>query len=157
MRKATGDLSIMTEQERNWRPTSEIISEALLRPLIMLTTEVIMIAFSGYLCLIYGLVGPLTWGRRLILMRSLTLIFIKLYGFFFAYPIVFQQGHNFSPGETGLTFVSPHKVRFLSFRSQLVDASNSLLVARNLDWYHHRPHHRHPSTRDVLSTKGARR
>lgn len=59
MREKQNDPQIMTEQERNWRPTSEIVSEALLRPLIMLTTEPIMIAFSGYLCLIYGLVSCL--------------------------------------------------------------------------------------------------
>lgn len=75
MRKETGDDSIMTEQERNKRPISDIVQEALLRPLgmslpfaqrssletdlffppVMLFTEQIMIYFSGYLCLIYGL------------------------------------------------------------------------------------------------------
>ncbi|ORY90644.1 MFS general substrate transporter [Leucosporidium creatinivorum] len=83
LRKETGDSSIMTEQERRRRPTSEIVSEALLRPFIMLCTEGIMIAFAGFLCLIYGL----------------------LYGFFFAYPIVFEQGHGFNSGQTGLAFL----------------------------------------------------
>jgi len=44
-----------------------------------------MICFSGYLCLIYGL----------------------LYGFFFSYDIVFTAGHGFTQGETGLCFVRP--------------------------------------------------
>lgn len=43
-----------------------------------------MILFSAYLCLIYSL----------------------LYGFFFAYPIVFVEGHGFSDGQVGLCFVS---------------------------------------------------
>lgn len=30
-----------------------------------------------------------------------------VYGFFFAYPIVFAAGHGFSYGQTGLTFVRP--------------------------------------------------
>ncbi|KAI5480505.1 MFS polyamine transporter [Pseudohyphozyma bogoriensis] len=82
MRKETGDSEIMTEQERRRRPLAEIVKEALLRPLIMLSTESIMIAFSAYLSLIYGL----------------------LYGFFFSIPIVFSEGHGFTPGQTGLVF-----------------------------------------------------
>ncbi|BGP42271.1 hypothetical protein JCM10450v2_006364 [Rhodotorula kratochvilovae] len=83
LRKETGDASIMTEQERQGRPLSEVANESLLRPLVMLTTEPIMTAFSGYLCLIYGL----------------------LYAFFFAYPIVFIP-HGFNTGQVGLTFMS---------------------------------------------------
>ncbi|GAA6049248.1 hypothetical protein JCM3770_005904 [Rhodotorula araucariae] len=83
LRKETGDASIMTEQERQGRPLAEVANESLLRPLVMLTTEPIMTAFSGYLCLIYGL----------------------LYAFFFAYPIVFIP-HGFNTGEVGLTFMS---------------------------------------------------
>lgn len=52
----------MTEQEMKRRPGPEIVREALLRPMVMLVTEPIMAAFSGFLCLVYGL----------------------LYGFFFA-------------------------------------------------------------------------
>lgn len=55
LRKETGDSSIMTEQERQGRPLSEVANESLLRPLVMLTTEPIMTAFSAYLCLIYAL------------------------------------------------------------------------------------------------------
>lgn len=51
LRKETGDESIMTEQERLRRPGGEVLREALLRPMVMLGTEAIMIAFSGYLCL----------------------------------------------------------------------------------------------------------
>ncbi|KAM0749043.1 MFS general substrate transporter [Meredithblackwellia eburnea MCA 4105] len=82
LRQETGDQSIMTEQELHRRPLSDVVFEALVRPLVMLFTEPIMALFSAYLCLIYGL----------------------LYGFFFSYPIVFQIGHNFSWGQTGLCF-----------------------------------------------------
>ncbi|GAA5918219.1 hypothetical protein JCM6882_003014 [Rhodosporidiobolus microsporus] len=83
LRKETGDDSIMTEQERQGRPLSEVLNESLLRPLYMLFCEPIMTLFSAYLCLIYGL----------------------LYGFFFAYPIVFTP-HGFNAGEVGLAFLS---------------------------------------------------
>ncbi|GAA5867838.1 hypothetical protein JCM3774_005876 [Rhodotorula dairenensis] len=83
LRKETGDESIMTEQERMKRPLSEIAHETLLRPIVMLTTEPIMMCMAGYLSLIYGL----------------------LYAFFFAYPIVFLA-HGFNAGEVGLTFMS---------------------------------------------------
>lgn len=55
LRKETGDESIMTEQERLKRPLSEIAHETLLRPIVMLTTEPIMMCMAGYLSLIYGL------------------------------------------------------------------------------------------------------
>ncbi|ORY89010.1 major facilitator superfamily domain-containing protein [Leucosporidium creatinivorum] len=84
LRKETGDDTIQTEQERQRRSAADIAKESLLRPLQMLFTEPIMICFSGYLCLIYGL----------------------LYAFFFAYPIVFEEGHGFSYGQVGLTFLS---------------------------------------------------
>ncbi|GAA5823807.1 hypothetical protein JCM11251_003303 [Rhodosporidiobolus azoricus] len=83
LRKETGDSSIMTEQERQGRPISEVLNESLLRPLYMLFCEPIMTLFSAYLCLIYGL----------------------LYGFFFAYPIVFEP-HGLNAGEVGLCFIS---------------------------------------------------
>ncbi|BGP50478.1 hypothetical protein JCM10450v2_006397 [Rhodotorula kratochvilovae] len=83
LRKETGDETIMTEQERQGRPLSEIAHETLTRPLVMLATEPIMLCMSGYLCLVYGL----------------------LYAFFFAYPIVFM-GHGFDAGQVGLCFMS---------------------------------------------------
>ncbi|BGP34230.1 hypothetical protein JCM10296v2_006045 [Rhodotorula toruloides] len=83
LRKETGDPDIMTEQERQGRPLAEVARETLLRPIVLLTTEPIMILFSGYLCLIYGL----------------------LYAFFFAYPIVFVA-HGFNATEIGLTFLA---------------------------------------------------
>ncbi|GAA6004061.1 hypothetical protein JCM10207_006538, partial [Rhodosporidiobolus poonsookiae] len=76
LRKSSGDDTIQTEQERQKRPFSDILVETLLRPLKMLILEPIMTFFSMYLCLIYGL----------------------LYGFFFAYPIVFEP-HGFNAGE----------------------------------------------------------
>ncbi|GAA6029057.1 hypothetical protein JCM8097_001572 [Rhodosporidiobolus ruineniae] len=83
LRKETGDETIQTEQERQGRPFSEIANESLLRPLVMLFCEPIMTFFSMYLCLIYGL----------------------LYGFFFAFPIVFIP-HGWNSGEVGLAFLS---------------------------------------------------
>ncbi|GAA5986139.1 hypothetical protein JCM10908_006426 [Rhodotorula pacifica] len=83
LRKESGDNTIMTEQERQKRPISEVMHETLLRPVVMLTTEPIMMCMAGYLSLIYGL----------------------LYAFFFAYPIVFIA-HGFNAGEIGLTFLS---------------------------------------------------
>ncbi|GAA5856681.1 hypothetical protein JCM8547_005927 [Rhodosporidiobolus lusitaniae] len=83
LRQETGDENIVTEQERMRRPFSEIANESLLRPLVMLVKEPIMTFFSLYLCLIYGL----------------------LYGFFFAYPIVFSP-HGWNAGEIGLAFLS---------------------------------------------------
>ena len=82
LRKDTGDESYQTAAERARRPVNEVVFEALARPLLMLATEPIMICFSAYLCLIYSL----------------------LYGFFFAYPIIFDKGHGFNAGQTGLTF-----------------------------------------------------
>ncbi|GAA5915661.1 hypothetical protein JCM6882_002377 [Rhodosporidiobolus microsporus] len=84
LRKETGDVMIMTEQERQGRPLSEVAKETLLRPVVMLTTEAIMMCFSGYLMLVYSL----------------------LYSLFFAYPIVFVGNHGFNSGEVGLTFLS---------------------------------------------------
>lgn len=55
LRKETGDDTIQTEQERQRRSAADIAKQSLLRPLQMLFTEPIMICFSGYLCLIYGL------------------------------------------------------------------------------------------------------
>ncbi|GAA5823809.1 hypothetical protein JCM11251_003304 [Rhodosporidiobolus azoricus] len=84
LRKETGDVMIMTEQERQGRPVSEVAKETLLRPVVMLTTEAIMICMSGYLMLVYSL----------------------LYSLFFAYPIVFVGNHGFNAGEVGLCFLS---------------------------------------------------
>ncbi|THH21322.1 hypothetical protein EW146_g219 [Bondarzewia mesenterica] len=62
----------------------ERVQEALIRPFEMLFTEPVLIFMTLYLCLIYML----------------------LYLFFFAYPIVFQGLHGFSDGLTGLCFLS---------------------------------------------------
>lgn len=55
LRQETGDSSYTTAQERLRRPANEIVFEALARPVLMLTTELIMICFTAYLCLIYAL------------------------------------------------------------------------------------------------------
>lgn len=81
--KETGDETFCTEQERNKRPITEILFESLVRPVQLMLTEPIIVLFTMYLCLIYGL----------------------LYYLFFAIPIVFQNIHHFSVGSTGLSFI----------------------------------------------------
>ena len=90
LRKETGDESIMTEQERLKRPLSEIAHETLLRPLVMLTTEPIMMCMAGYLSLIYGLLyGTFLSCRHRFLSfrRKLTDPLARRTAFFFAYPV----------------------------------------------------------------------
>ncbi|BGP18633.1 hypothetical protein JCM10213_004183 [Rhodosporidiobolus nylandii] len=83
LRQETGDETIQTEQERQARPFSDILTETLLRPLVMLTMEPIMTFFALFLSAVYGL----------------------LYAFFFAFPIVFAP-HGFDAGQVGLCFLS---------------------------------------------------
>ncbi|WFD00939.1 hypothetical protein MYAM1_003695 [Malassezia yamatoensis] len=84
LRKETGDNRYQTEHERNPVQLKKVITISLLRPFEMLLKEPILIFFSLYLCLIYSL----------------------LYLMFFAYPIVFAEGHGFNPLQTGLCFLS---------------------------------------------------
>lgn len=49
MRKETGDEAYTTAQERLRRPANDIIFEALARPIMMLTTELIMSCVTGKL------------------------------------------------------------------------------------------------------------
>ncbi|KAL4400567.1 transmembrane transporter [Malassezia pachydermatis] len=84
LRKETGDKRYQTAQERDPMALSKVLAISLLRPLEMLVMEPILIAFSLYLCLVYAL----------------------LYMMFFAYPIIFEEGHGFNALQVGLCFIS---------------------------------------------------
>ncbi|KAG8719042.1 hypothetical protein FRC08_003787 [Ceratobasidium sp. 394] len=61
----------------------EVLQTTLVRPLAMLVYEPIVLVLSLYTALVYGI----------------------LYGFFAAFPIVFQRHRHFTAGETGLAFI----------------------------------------------------
>ncbi|KAF8965491.1 MFS polyamine transporter [Flammula alnicola] len=84
LRKTTGDERYRTLEELEKRPFKEILKAALIRPFLMLVQEPIVIFMSCYLSFVYSL----------------------LYLLFFAFPIAFGEIRGFSPGITGLTFVS---------------------------------------------------
>ncbi|KAK5658912.1 hypothetical protein OQA88_1726 [Cercophora sp. LCS_1] len=83
IRKQTGDIHYVTEQELDTRPFSERLTVFLIRPFQLLFRELIVFLISVYMSVLYGL----------------------LYMFFVAYPIVFEKGKGFSPGTTGLMFI----------------------------------------------------
>ncbi|WFC95942.1 hypothetical protein MBRA1_002598 [Malassezia brasiliensis] len=84
LRKETGDNRYKTVQEMNPLSMRTVLTVSLLRPFELLIREPILISFSLYLCLIYSL----------------------LYLMFFAYPIIFLEGHGFNEFQTGLCFIS---------------------------------------------------
>ncbi|KAE9411519.1 MFS polyamine transporter [Gymnopus androsaceus JB14] len=84
LRKETGDSKYMTLEEAEKRPLGEVFKTALLRPIVLLFTEVIVILFSFYLAFVYSL----------------------LYLLFFAMPIAFSEIRGYSSGITGVTFLS---------------------------------------------------
>ncbi|KAI0937899.1 hypothetical protein AcW1_003935 [Taiwanofungus camphoratus] len=83
LRKEKNDPTYLTEQELHPRPLREMMKISLLRPFQLLCQELIVMLISLYMSVIYGL----------------------LYMFFFAYPVVFQEGKGFSDGITGLMFI----------------------------------------------------
>ncbi|KAK9447516.1 major facilitator superfamily domain-containing protein [Limtongia smithiae] len=83
LRKETGDQSYVTDLERNKRPLKEMIKISMVRPIVLLFGELIVFLISIYMSVIYGL----------------------LYMFFFAFPVVFQEGKGFRNGSTGLMFI----------------------------------------------------
>lgn len=84
LRKETGNNAYQTHHERNAKDLKTVLVVSLVRPFEMLIREPVLIAFSLYLCLVYAL----------------------LYLMFFAYPIVFVEGHGFNALQTGLCFIS---------------------------------------------------
>ncbi|KAI0808175.1 MFS general substrate transporter [Fomes fomentarius] len=83
LRKETGDDRYWAPLERNTMSKGARIAHVLGRPFAILVQEPMLIAITLYMSFIYGCI----------------------YLLFEAYPIVFTEGHHFSAGITGLTFL----------------------------------------------------
>lgn len=83
LRKQTGDLNIITEQEQQKLSLNEIIKTCLIRPLAMIATEPVLDLMCFYVVLIYSM----------------------LYAFFFAYPVIFGELYGYNDGIIGLMFI----------------------------------------------------
>lgn len=83
LRKETGDERYSTVAENEKMSLKAMIVVLLLRPVIMLFVEPILLFFSLYL----------------------TLVYMLLYLMFFAYPIIFLEGHGMNDLQTGLMFI----------------------------------------------------
>ncbi|KAI0532452.1 major facilitator superfamily domain-containing protein [Xylaria digitata] len=83
LRKETGEMDWVTEQDLDMRPLAERMRIFLIMPLKLLFGELIVFLISLYMSVLYGL----------------------LYMFFIAYPIVFKEGKEYSSSLTGLTFI----------------------------------------------------
>ncbi|CAK9436733.1 uncharacterized protein LODBEIA_P12550 [Lodderomyces beijingensis] len=82
LRKDTGDSRYRSLNEIEIRKFSEVAKTSLLRPFVLLS-ELIVFLMTMYMAVIYGL----------------------LYMFFFAYPVVFQEGKGWSASMTGVMFI----------------------------------------------------
>ncbi|KAK6200536.1 synaptic vesicle transporter [Scheffersomyces amazonensis] len=82
LRKKTGDSRYRSLNELQIRSFSEVAKTSLLRPFVLLS-ELIVTLITLYMSVVYGL----------------------LYMFFFAYPVIFMEGHGFSATITGLMFL----------------------------------------------------
>jgi multidrug resistance protein len=83
LRKETGDLNIMTEQEKVKLTFSHIVRTSLIRPVTMILTEPVLDLMCMYIVLIYAM----------------------LYAFFFAYPVIFGKLYGYNDGQIGLMFI----------------------------------------------------
>ncbi|KAH8809187.1 major facilitator superfamily domain-containing protein [Xylogone sp. PMI_703] len=83
LREETGNMSIITEQEKAKLTLSDIIRTSLIRPIIMMITEPVLDLMCMYIVLIYAM----------------------LYAFFFAYPVIFGKLYNYNDGIIGLMFI----------------------------------------------------
>ncbi|KAJ5233207.1 uncharacterized protein N7469_004973 [Penicillium citrinum] len=83
LRKETGDPNIITEQEKVKLSFEDIIRTNLVRPITMILTEPVLDLMCAYIVLIYAM----------------------LYGFFFAFPVVFGELYGFNDGQIGLMFI----------------------------------------------------
>lgn len=83
MRKETGDQRLMTEAEAQGVSFKDMMRACLLRPLYFAVTEPVLDLTCGYVCLIYSL----------------------LYGFFFAYPVIFSELYGYKDNLIGLMFI----------------------------------------------------
>ncbi|KHC30924.1 multidrug resistance protein [Candida albicans P76055] len=82
LRKDTGDSRYRSFNELQIRSFGEVAKTSLLRPFVLLS-ELIVFLMTIYMAICYGL----------------------LYMFFFAYPIVYQEGKGWSASKTGVMFI----------------------------------------------------
>ncbi|CUM64152.1 uncharacterized protein PRCAT00001744001 [Priceomyces carsonii] len=82
LRKETGDGRYRAIAELKVRSRGQVAKDSLLRPIVLLS-ELIVFLITVYMSVIYGL----------------------LYMFFFAYPIVYQEGKLWSASMTGVMFI----------------------------------------------------
>jgi multidrug resistance protein len=83
LRKETGNMNIITEQEKVKLTLRTIIRTSLIRPITMILTEPVLDLMCMYIMLIYSM----------------------LYAFFFAYPVIFGNLYHYNDGMTGLMFI----------------------------------------------------
>ncbi|KAE8393864.1 MFS general substrate transporter [Aspergillus alliaceus] len=83
LRESTGNMNIITEQERYKLSLRDIIRTSLIRPITMILTEPVLDLMCMYIVLIYAM----------------------LYAFFFAYPVIFGELYGFNDGQIGLMFI----------------------------------------------------
>jgi multidrug resistance protein len=83
LRTQTGNINIITEQEKVKLTLRNIIRTSLIRPITMILTEPVLDLMCMYIVLIYAM----------------------LYAFFFAYPVIFGEVYNYNDGIIGLMFI----------------------------------------------------
>lgn len=83
LRKETGTLNIITEQEQQKLTLRDIARTSLIRPITMIMTEPVLDLMCMYIVLIYAM----------------------LYAFFFAYPVIFGKLYGYNDGQIGLMFI----------------------------------------------------
>jgi multidrug resistance protein len=83
LRKQTGNMNIITEQEKVKLTLHDIIRTSLIRPITMILTEPVLDLMSMYIVLIYAM----------------------LYAFFFAYPVIFGKLYHYNDGMIGLMLI----------------------------------------------------
>lgn len=83
LRKESGNPKIMTEQEASPLPFLAIVNMHLLRPIKFIVQEPLLMIVCLYIVLIYSL----------------------LYGFFFAYPVIFSQLYGYKDDKIGMMYI----------------------------------------------------
>lgn len=83
LRKETGNPNIITEQEKVKLSFGDIVRTNLVRPIKMILTEPVLDLMCMYIVLIYAM----------------------LYGFFFAFPVIFAELYGYNDGQIGLMFI----------------------------------------------------
>lgn len=83
LRKQTGNMNIITEQEKVKLTLHDIVRTSLIRPITMILTEPVLDLMCMYIVLIYAM----------------------LYAFFFAYPVIFGELYHYNDGIIGLMFI----------------------------------------------------